>query len=120
MVPSAAGKPVANKTRPTGSGSQIGHDLVLRKCIPDPVLMVRFRLAYCQYISDSEIEREKFADKMLGSMRHGLELGIGALLIKNEIYPLSKYFRTIRKAPAGCSFGSVQPAAIVYEIMMTE
>jgi hypothetical protein len=63
-------------------------------------MVVRFRASYINYDSESSIDNERYADKVIGSMRHGLEQGIGALFIKNGLFPLhgdGGYFTTIRQ-----------------------
>lgn len=94
------GKGVSNPVRPSLTDFRCDVDRVLFKCIKDGGLMARFACAYIMYDSDDPIEMEVYAEKVVGSGRHGLEQGIGNEFIKRGIYPLHGkrgYFHTIRQ-----------------------
>lgn len=92
----------------------IDIEIIIRKCISNPALLVRFVKTYCEPHGYEEIQLERLADLIVGSQRHNLELGIGKLLIAREIFPLSKYFHCQRTAPASHA-GTVQPPFVRVE-----
>jgi|SRR5208282_1084899 len=102
MVIGAGGKGVMNPVRPTLTDLRCDVDTVVNKCIPREQVetRLRFRAAYILFDSVSSIDCEVFAEKIMGSMRHNLEQGMGAQFIARGIYPLygkKGYFTTIRK-----------------------
>ena len=102
MLISAGGKGVMNPARPTLSDFRSDVDKVIDKCIPrkQEMLRLRFKLAYIQFDSESSIDCEVFAEQVMGSMRHNLEQGMGALFISRGVFPLygrGGYFRSIRQ-----------------------
>ena len=102
MVIGAGGKGVMNPIRPTLADFRADVDRVINKCISREQfeLRLRFKAAYILFDSVSSIDCEVFAEKIMGSMRHGLEQGIGALFISRGIYPMygrGGYFTSIRQ-----------------------
>ena len=94
------GKGVSNPVRPSLTDFRCDVEKVINKCVTAQDMVVRFRACYINYDSESSIDNERYADKVIGSMRHGLEQGIGALFIKNGLFPLhgkGGYFHTIRQ-----------------------
>jgi hypothetical protein len=59
--------------------------------------LCRFWAVYSIYDSNDYIEREMFADRMIGPKRHSYEQRIGAKFITNGLYPVQKYLLSIRK-----------------------
>jgi hypothetical protein len=82
--------------RPKSIDYKIDCDRVFIKCLKFRSEQERFAKAYIFYDSDDPIDREIFAQSILGDKRHTLEQGIGALFLKRELYPAVKYFRAIR------------------------
>jgi hypothetical protein len=103
-----------NPAAPTVRDGILDIQLVIRKCISNPALLVRFVKVYCEPHGYEEIQLERLADLIVGPQRHNLELGIGKLLIAREIFPLSKYFHCERTAPASHA-GTVQPPFVRVE-----
>ena len=86
-----------NPAKPTMTDFKCDVDRVLKKCVKQPV---RFRLAYVEFDSDDPIEREVYAEKVMGPTRHNLEQGIGAEFIRRHISPTrgkKGYFTSVRK-----------------------
>ena len=82
--------------RPKAIDYKIDCDRIFTKCLKSRSEQERFAEAYIFYDSDDSIDREIFAQSILGDKRHTLEQGIGALFLKRELYPAVKYFRAIR------------------------
>ena len=82
--------------RPKAIDYKIDCDRVFIKCLKSRSEQERFAKAYIFYDSDDPIDREIFAQSILGDKRHTLEQGIGALFLKRGLYPAVKYFRAIR------------------------
>ena len=102
MVIGAGGKGVMNPVRPTLTDFRADVDRVINKCISREQfeLRLRFKAAYILFDSVSSIDCEVFAEKIMGSMRHNLEQGIGALFKDRGIYPMygrGGYFTSIRQ-----------------------
>ena len=94
------GKGVSNPARPSLTDFRCDVSKVVNKCVTNPIDRLRFQLAYIEFDSESSIECEMFAEKIIGSSRHGLEQGCGAEFIKRGIYPLHGnhgYFHTLRQ-----------------------
>jgi len=94
------GKGVSNPVRPTLTDFRCDCESIIDKCVTEPGMVIRFRACYVDFDSDNPIDTERYADKVIGSMRHNLEQGVGSLFIKNGLYPLhgrSGYFTTIRQ-----------------------
>lgn len=88
--------------KPTLTDFKCDVERVIKKCIKEPRVFGLFVLAYVCYDSDDVIEREVYADKVIGEGRHNLEQGLGAEFIKRKIYPTrgkGGYFTAIRKQP---------------------
>ena len=97
---SGAGKGSSNPVRPSLTDFRCDCEKIFNKVVTTQDMVVRFRASYINYDSESSIDNERYADKVIGSMRHGLEQGIGALFIKNGLFPLhgkGGYFTTIRQ-----------------------
>lgn len=103
VVVSDGGRGVSNPVRPSLTDFRCDVDRVISKCIPygHKALGLRFWLAYVMFDSESIIENEVYAEKVMGSLRHNLEQGIGAEFIKRGIYPLHGkrgYFHVVRQS----------------------
>ena len=97
---SDGGKGSSNPVRPTLTDFRVDCEKIFNKVVTAQDAVVRFRAAYINYDSYDQIDIERYADKVIGIGRHGLEQGIGALFIKHGIYPLhgkGGYFTTIRQ-----------------------
>jgi hypothetical protein len=97
---SGEGKGSSNPVRPSLTDFRCDCEKIFNKVVTTQDMVVRFRASYINYDSESSIDNERYADKVIGSMRHGLEQGIGALFIKNGLFPLhgkGGYFTTIRQ-----------------------
>jgi hypothetical protein len=95
-----SGKGVSNPVRPSLTDFRCDVEKVINHCVTSQEMIVRFRAAYINYDSEIQIDIERYADKVVGSGRNGLEQGIGALFIKHGIYPLhgkGGYFHCIRQ-----------------------
>lgn len=94
------GKGVSNPVRPSLTDFRCDCELIFNKCLKTEDAVYTFRVAYLEYDSEDAIEREVYADKVIGGGRHGLEQGIGALFIKNGLFPLhgsGGYFHCVRQ-----------------------
>ncbi len=94
------GKGVSNPVRPSLTDFRCDCEKIFNKVVTAQDMVVRFRASYINFDSESSIDIERYADKVIGSMRHGLEQGIGALFIKYGLYPLhgkGGYFHCIRQ-----------------------
>lgn len=65
--------------------------LAIRAAMPKGVSLKNFILAYLLYDSDDEIERNVYAQKILGGRVHSVEQRIGAEFIRRGIYPEAQY-----------------------------
>jgi len=83
-----------NPARPILADFRVDVESVIERVIPEN-LMLRFKLAYFEFDSENEIDREVYADKMLGSIRHGWEQGLGNQFLKHGLD--KNYFYTIRQ-----------------------
>jgi hypothetical protein len=99
---SGGGKAVSNPARPSFIDFRCDVDRVINKCIPvaHTEIRIRFRAAYIDFDCTDYIEMEVHADRTMkmGLGRHNLEEGIGAEFKKRDIYPIKKYFHTVRKS----------------------
>jgi hypothetical protein len=94
------GKGTSYLVQPSLTDFRCDVERVINKCVTAQDAVVRFRASYINYDSEEQMDIERYADKVIGSGRHGLEQGIGALFIKQGIYPLYEkggYFNTIRQ-----------------------
>jgi hypothetical protein len=94
------GKGVSNPVRPSLTDFRCDCENIFNRVVTAQDMVVRFRACYINYDSENPIDNERYADKVIGSMRHGLEQGIGALFIKHGLFPLhgkGGYFHTIRQ-----------------------
>jgi hypothetical protein len=93
------GKGVSNPVRPSLTDFRCDVEKVINKCVTAQDMVVRFRASYINFDSESCIENERYADKVIGSIRHGLEQGIGNEFLRRGLYPLhgrGGYFTSIR------------------------
>src|SRR5216683_1170566 len=65
--------------KPTLTDFKCDVERVIKKCVKNRQI---FFIAYVFFDSEDLIEREVYADKMIGEGRHLLEQGMGALFIK--------------------------------------
>lgn len=94
------GKGVSNPVRPSLTDFRCDVEKIINRVVTAQDLVVRFRACYINFDSENPIDNERYADKVIGSMRHGLEQGIGSLFIKHGLFPLhgkGGYFHTIRQ-----------------------
>jgi len=97
---SGEGKGSSNPVRPSLTDFRCDVERVINHCVTAQEAVVRFRAAYINYDSENQIDIERYADKVIGTGRHGLEQGVGTLFIRNGIYPLhgkGGYFHCIRQ-----------------------
>lgn len=83
--------------KPTLTDFKCDVERCIAKCAENLRL---FSIAYVWFDSEDPIEREVYADHVVGEGRHSLEQGLGALFIKRGIYPTKGkggYFHTIRR-----------------------
>jgi hypothetical protein len=86
--------------RPTLTDFKCDVERVIKKCVTDELF---FRTAYVLFTPEDVIEREVYADKIIGAGRHNLEQGMGAEFIRRHIYPTKGkggYFNTVRRPHA--------------------
>jgi hypothetical protein len=84
--------------KPTLTDFKCDVDRVIKKCVKTGRL--NFKTAYVWFDSEDAIEREVYADKMIGAGRHNLEQGMGAEFIRRKIHPTKGkggYFNVIRR-----------------------
>lgn len=94
------GKGTPNPVRPSLTDFRCDCQKIFSRCLTTEDACYRFSAAYIEYDSDDPIEMEIHADKVMGKGRHGLEQGMGALMIRNGVYPLygsRGYFHTLRQ-----------------------
>jgi hypothetical protein len=97
---SDGGKGATNPVRPTMTDFRCDCESIINHCVKNQDAVVRFRAVYINYDSEEQMDIERYADKVIGAGRHGLEQGIGALMITRGLYPLhgkGGYFTTIRQ-----------------------
>jgi hypothetical protein len=94
------GKGVSNPVRPSLTDFRCDCEKIFNKVVTAQDMVVRFRACYINYDSESSIDNERYADKVIGSGRHAIEQGCGNLFLKNGLFPLhgrGGYFTTIRQ-----------------------
>lgn len=97
---SGEGKGSSNPIKPSLTDFRVDVERVINRCVTAQDAVVRFRASYINYDSEYQIDIERYADKVIGAGRHGLEQGIGALFLKQGLYPLygrGGYFNCIRQ-----------------------
>lgn len=67
-----------------------------RAAKPQAVPLYKFLAAYMLFDSESELERNTFASKMIGVRVHSCEQRVGAEFIRRGIWPLQKYLNPPR------------------------
>lgn len=95
-----SGKGTSNPVKPSLTDFRCDVEKIINHCVRAQDLVVRFRACYINYDSENPIDIERYADKVIGALRHGLEQGIGALFIRKGLHPLygnGGYFRSIRQ-----------------------
>jgi hypothetical protein len=65
--------------------------LAIRAAMPKGVSLKNFFLAYLLYDSDDEIERNVYAQKILGGRVHSVEQRVGAEFVRRAIWPEAVY-----------------------------
>lgn len=83
--------------KPTLTDFKCDVERVIKKCVKSRQV---FYLAYVFFDSEDAIEREVYADKLVGEGRHNLEQGMGAEFLKRRLHPTKGkggYFHVIRK-----------------------
>lgn len=98
---SCGGSRFEAKPTPTDFRCDVARVLLKLVVLKSTALWMNFKAAYIEYDSDDQIEREQYADKILGSMRHNLEQEIGGEFIRRHLFPAQGkggYFTAIRKA----------------------
>ena len=85
-----------NNAKPNHLDFRADVQKVVKVVIKEDDLRVWFWTTY-RWDSPDSIERELFAQKMLGDRRHAWEQRIGRILIEREIFPLKKYFTSERR-----------------------
>lgn len=88
----AGGSPCPkNPIAPNGVEFRADVMLAIRAAMPKGVRLSNFLLAYLLYDSDDEIERNVFAQKVLGGRVHSVEQRIGAEFVRRGIWPQAGY-----------------------------
>jgi hypothetical protein len=99
--------------RPKPIDYKIDCDRVFTHCLKSRSEQERFAKAYVFYDSEVPIDREIRAQSILGDQRHSLEQGVGALFVKRELYPASKYFLVIRGKKVKRQVGKSRPCPVM-------
>ncbi|PWT76409.1 MAG: hypothetical protein C5B59_06705 [Bacteroidetes bacterium] len=97
IAQSSKGSP--NPARPTPLDFRCDVEKVIKKIIP-AAFLARFFKAYIFLEAADSIEQEKWADKVLGGIRHSFEQRMGEQFIERKLHPVQGrgYFHCIRKA----------------------
>lgn len=85
------------EAKPTLTDFKCDVERVIKKCVTDLSL---FSIAYVYFDAEDPIEREVYADKVIGAGRHNLEQGMGAEFIRRKLHPTKGkggYFHVIRR-----------------------
>jgi hypothetical protein len=85
-----------NPARPSLTDLRCDIEKIVESHVNEDQLL-RFWAVYSVYDSNDYIEREMFADRMIGPKRHSYEQRIGAKFIMSGLYPVQKYLLSIRK-----------------------
>ncbi len=65
--------------------------LAIKAAMPKGIRLSNFILAYLLYDSDDELERNVFAQKVLGGRMHSVEQRVGAEFVRRAIFPEAVY-----------------------------
>lgn len=79
-----------DKAKPNFSDFRCEVERIVAKLVATKYLQL-FWVAYTWYDSDIEIEREKFAQRVLGDRRHSWEQRLGAKFIELGLFPSALY-----------------------------
>lgn len=94
------GAATKNPAKPNLSEFKADVEKIVESVVLDYASLLYFYSAYIRYDSEDAIEREMFADRLLGEGRHAIEQRLGALFISRGLYSTQKYFTAIRKPRA--------------------
>jgi len=88
-----------NPAKPTPLDFKSDVELVIKAKLPKFVTLREFEKTYVQYDSEDEIEREVYAQKLLGDKRHSVEQRLGEEFVRRGIFPVQGkgYFHCLRK-----------------------
>lgn len=89
-----------NPARPNLIEFRADVEKIVESVLTDVRALWYFYATYIHFDSQDEIEREMFADRMLGKSRHATEQEIGLLFIQRGLYSVQKYFTSVRKPRA--------------------
>lgn len=97
MEKSGGGTP--NPAKPSILDFRCDVEKVIKKIVPQRHY-ARFLKAYIFVECTTDIEQEKWADKVLGGMRHSFEQRMGEVFNQRKIFPVQGrgYFHSIRRA----------------------
>lgn len=97
MEKSGGGTP--NPARPTPLDFRCDVEKVIKKVVPQQHY-ARFLKAYIFVECITDLEQEKWADKVLGGLRHSFEQRAGAEFVRKKLFPVMGrgYFWCLRRA----------------------
>ncbi len=102
MKLSRGGASARNAAAPNSVEFRCDVMLAIRAAMPKGVSLTNFFLAYFLFDSDDEIERNVYAQKVLGGRVHSVEQRVGAEFLRRGIYPTAAYMFPKRlKRPVG-------------------
>lgn len=90
------GKVANNPARPTYTDFRCDVERQVGYHVPAE-LLTKFVQAYIFFDCEDPIEMEMYADKIIGPGRHAVEQKLGAMFRKHSLFPVSKYFNSVRK-----------------------
>jgi|ERR1700675_1245963 len=102
----AGGGGSPNPAKPTPLDFRCDVDKIIKKVVPMKHF-ARFLQVYVFFEGATEIEQEKYADKILGGMRHSFEQRMGEQFHQRKIFPVQGrgYFHSVRRGnPHGHHF----------------
>lgn len=85
-----------DKAKPSLSDFRCDVERIVKTLVASKYLQL-FWATYKTYDSENDLEREKFAQRMLGDRRHSWEQRLGAKFIELGLYPSALYLRHERR-----------------------
>lgn len=95
-IPGSSGKSSPNPVKPSivDFRADVMKAVVAR--LPKDISLVKFTEAYIDFDSEDDIEREQYAQKVLHDRRHSAEQRCGDEFVLRDIYPVNRYFTSVR------------------------
>jgi hypothetical protein len=87
-----------NPARPNLTEFRADVEQVIESIITDYESLLYFYTTYIKFDDEDELNREIFAEKMLGVKRIAWEQKVGSEFLKRSIFPLKGYFNSIRRS----------------------